>query len=109
MRTVDTIEELSRLRLRFAHLRDEKGHNWFWNGSERRWITHRPYIMMRTTTSLFDTYGPRFEVIHPGRDVLLEEIREYFYAECDIDGYGDEGAGYDWDEFVTYLRKVDWS
>lgn len=41
------------------------------------------------------------------RDGLAQQLHD-LHAECDIDGYGDEGAGYDMRQFADLLLAHGW-
>lgn len=41
------------------------------------------------------------------RQKLAQDLYD-LHAECDIDGYGHEGACYDYDKFITLLMKSGW-
>lgn len=39
----------------------------------------------------------------------LEEELEELHRECDIDGYGDEGEGYDYRKYFDLLIEAGWT
>jgi len=48
------------------------------------------------------------ETTGPSRESLAAQVRD-LHGECDIDGYGDEGAGYDMGRFVDLLVSHGWT